>query len=350
MFGFAAGQLIYGPLSDRFGRKPVLLAGLAIFIAGSIGALVSASFTALLAARVVQGIGAASPRVMAMAIVRDIYSGRQMAKVMSFAMMVFIVIPVFAPAVGQGLIWAGSWRWTFDALLIAGIVCAAWASWRLPETAITRGRTPLSLGRSFRHVLTIPQTVGYMVAAGFMFGCLMSYVSSAQQVFVDVFHLGERFPIAFGAVASVMALAAFTNANIVERLGMRVVSHTALMGFVAASCTLAAAALAGWATLPVFCALVASTFFLFGLIAPNFNALAMEPQGHNAGMASSIIGFYSTGAGALCGGSIGHFFDGSVLPLALGFAAMSVAALLVVLLVEGPRGMFRPHRPIVTSD
>jgi MFS transporter, DHA1 family, multidrug resistance protein len=350
MLGFAAGQLVYGPLSDHFGRKPVLLAGLAIFIAGSIGALVSSSFTALLAARVVQGIGAASPRVMAMAIVRDIYSGRQMAKVMSFAMMVFIVIPVFAPAVGQGLMWAGSWRWTFDALLIAGISCAVWASWRLPETADTTGRTPLKLGASLRLALTTPQTVGYMVAAGFMFGCLMGYVSSAQQVFVDVFQLGEGFPIAFGAVASVMALASFTNANIVERLGMRLVSHTALMGFVTVSSLLALAALTGWATLPVFCMLMASTFFLFGLIAPNFNALAMEPQGNNAGMASSIIGFYSTGAGALCGGAVGHFFDGSVLPLALGFAAMSFSALAVVLFVEGPRGMFRPQRPIIASS
>ncbi len=147
-----------------------------------------------------------------------------------------------------------------------------------------------------------------------------------------------------------MALASFTNANIVERLGMRLVSHTALMGFVAASSLLALAALTGWATLPVFCGLVASTFFLFGLIAPNFNALAMEPQGHNAGMASSLIGFYSTGAGALSGGAVGYFFDGSVLPLALGFAAMSFLALAVVLLVEGPRGMFRPQRPIVASS
>jgi DHA1 family bicyclomycin/chloramphenicol resistance-like MFS transporter len=287
---------------------------------------------------------------MAMAIVRDICSGRQMAKVMSFAMMVFIVIPVFAPSVGQGLMWAGSWRWTFDALLIAGITCAVWASWRLPETAVTKGRMPLDLGDSLRTALTTPQTAGYMVAAGFMFGCLMGYVSSAQQVFVDVFQLGEKFPIAFGAVASVMALASFTNANIVERLGMRLVSHTALAGFVTVSCLLAAAALAGLATLPVFCVLVASTFFLFGLIAPNFNALAMEPQGNNAGMASSLVGFYSTGAGALCGAMIGHFFDGTVLPLALGFAGMSLTALCIVLLVEGPSGMFRPHRPIIASS
>jgi DHA1 family bicyclomycin/chloramphenicol resistance-like MFS transporter len=149
-----------------------------------------------------------------------------------------------------------------------------------------------------------------------------------------VFKLGEGFPIAFGAVASVMALASFTNSRIVERLGMRLVSHTALAGFVAASLLLALAALTGMASLPVFCILVASTFFLFGLVAPNFNALAMEPQGNNAGMASSLIGFYSTGAGALCGGLIGHFFDGSVMPLALGFAGLSLAALAAVLAVE----------------
>jgi DHA1 family bicyclomycin/chloramphenicol resistance-like MFS transporter len=344
VLGFSAGQLVYGPLSDRFGRKPVLLIGLAIFVAGSLTALLATSFTALLAARIVQGLGAASPRVMAMAIVRDVFSGRQMARVMSFAMMVFIVIPVFAPAIGQGLIWAGSWRWTFDVLLIVGILCAAWASWRLPETADTATRgPPPSLGQSLRQVVTNPQTAGYAVAAGFMFGCLMGYVSSAQQVFVGVFGLGEHFPIAFGAVASVMAVASFTNANIVERLGMRLVSHTALVGFAAVSAALAVAAALGWATLPLFCGLVASTFFLFGLIAPNFNALAMEPQGRNAGMASSVIGFYATGAGAIFGGTTGHFFNGTVLPLAMGFAGLSLLALLTVLAIEGPKGMFRPH-------
>ncbi len=175
-----------------------------------------------------------------------------------------------------------------------------------------------------------------------MFGCLMSYVSSAQQVFVDRFHLGADFPIAFGAIASLMALAALTNAHLVERLGMRRVSHLALTGFVAVSLVLAVAAAWGAVTLPLFAVLMGALFFQFGLIAPNFNALAMEPQGHNAGMASSLVGFTATGAGAVFGGIVGHFFDGTVLPLALGFSCLSLSAFVAVVSVEGFKGLYRP--------
>ena len=173
--------------------------------------------------------------------------------------------------------------------------------------------------------LQTPQTIGYALAAGFLFGCLMSYVSSAQQVFVDVFHLGKGFPLAFGAVASLMAIASVTNANLVERLGMRRLSHTALTGFAVLSILLTGAAAAGMATLPLFLAGMGGRFFLFGLIAPNFNAIAMEPQGHNAGLASSIIGFVTTGAGAVCGGLVGHQFDGNVVPRTLGVMGLRIA-------------------------
>ncbi|CFX57615.1 Drug resistance transporter, Bcr/CflA subfamily [Candidatus Filomicrobium marinum] len=347
MAGFAAGQLIYGPLSDRFGRRPVLLAGLGIFVAGTVAALVSQSFYWLLAARIVQGLGAASPRVIAMAIVRDLYSGRQMARVMSFTMMVFIIIPVFAPSIGQGLIHIGDWYWTFYALLAIGLGLTVWAGWRLPETAASaRGsEEPLALGQSFKMAILDPQTAAYGIAIGFMFGCLVSYIASAQQLFVDVFHMGTMFPLLFGAVASTIAIASFTNARLVGRLGMRCVSHIALVGFLIASLCLAVASELGVATLPVFVILIATTFFLFGLVAPNFNALAMENQGHNAGMASSVVGSLSTSIGAVAGGLIGHAFDGSVLPLSLGFAGCSLIAFLIVLWAEGPAGLFGRNRP-----
>jgi len=245
MFGFAAGQLVYGRLSDRYGRKPVLMVGMAIFIAGSLVASLAGDFTLLLAARTVQGIGAAAPRVIAFAIVRDRYSGRQMARVMSFAMAIFIIIPVLAPAMGQGLLFVGTWRLMFDLLLVAGIVVALWAGLRLPETMRALGAQPLPLAMSARRALETPQTIGYGVSGGLMFGCVLGYVSSAQQVFVDAFGLGALFPLAFGTTALMIALASLTNAMLVERLGMRRLSHTALAAFIVLSAVLAAAALLG---------------------------------------------------------------------------------------------------------
>jgi len=343
VLGFSAGQLAYGRLSDRFGRKPVLMFGLAIFIAGSLVASLASSFAVLLVARTVQGLGAAAPRVIAVAIVRDLYAGRQMARVMSFAMTVFIIIPVLAPSIGQGLLQVGTWRLNFDLMFIVGIIVAVWAGLRLPETKEQGpAGAPLTLPASLKLALETPQTIGYAVSAGFVFGCLMSYVSSAQQVFTDVFDLGADFPIVFGAIASLMAVASVANAYLVERLGMRRVSHTSLTLFVAVSALLVVAASTGAATLMLFIGLMAGLFFLFGLIAPNFNALAMEPQGHNAGMASSIIGFISTGAGALSGGVVGHLFDGTVLPLALGFFCLSLVSLAIVVGIEGPSRLYRP--------
>lgn len=344
MAGFAAGQLVYGRLSDRYGRKPVLMTGMAIFIIGSLVATLAVDFTMLLAARTVQGIGAAAPRVIAFAIVRDRYSGREMARVMSFAMAVFIIIPVLAPSMGQGLLFVGSWRLMFDLLLVAGIIIAVWAGLRLPETMRQHAAEPLSLRASLRLALATRQTIGYAVCGGLIFGTVLGYVSSAQQVFVDVFSLGTLFPLAFGATALMIAAASLTNALLVERLGMRRLSHISLAVFIALSALLVLAALLGGAGFWLFMGVMAPLFYLFGLIAPNFNAMAMEPQGDNAGMASSVIGFVSTAIGALAGGFVGHMFDGTVVPLALGFFGLSSLCVAVVVWVEGRRGLFHPAR------
>lgn len=347
MGGFSLGQLAYGRLSDLYGRKPVLLVGMGIFIAGSLVAALTSDFTTMLVARTVQGLGAAAPRVIAIALVRDRYVGREMARVMSFAMAVFIIIPVLAPSIGQGLLQVGTWRLVFDFLFVAGIVVAVWSGLRLPETISTSGVKPLSLGAATRYVLETPQTIGYGLAGGLVFGCVLSYVSSAQQVFVDVYGLGDLFPIAFGATAIMIAVASVTNAMLVARFGMRRLSHASLVGFILVSALLVGAVLLGGVGFWTFIGLMMPLFFLFGLIAPNFNALAMEPQGDNAGMASSIVGFVSTGVGALSGGLVGHLFNDSVLPLALGYLCLGLLALAVVIWVEGVRGLFhsggRPH-------
>jgi MFS transporter, DHA1 family, multidrug resistance protein len=345
LVGFAFGQLFFGPLSDRFGRKRPLYAGLVIFAAGSILAAFADSAAMMFAARALQGIGAAAPRVIAIAIVRDRFAGRQMARVMSFVIMVFIVVPILAPTAGQGIMAVGSWRWLFLVLLAASLVAIAWAWLRLPETKAAGDSLPLSVSRisgAVWLVATTRQTAGYAIGFGFMFGVLMSYVGSAEQIFVDVYGLGENFPLAFGAVASAMILASFINSRLVGRVGMRRVSHFALLAFVAVCGVMALFGYPEKPPLIVFCLFMAAAFFCFGLIGPNFNAMAMEPVGHIAGTASSFIGFYTTAAGATFGWLIGQSFDGTVRPLTIGFTLLALAALASVLITEGGR-LARPQ-------
>jgi DHA1 family bicyclomycin/chloramphenicol resistance-like MFS transporter len=287
----------------------------------------------------VQGFGGAAARVISVAIVRDLFVGRQMARVMSTVMMVFITVPIFAPTIGQALAHAGTWRWPFGVLLAVGVAGMIWAGFRLTETSSRR--LPPSFATAVSLVLSSGVTVGYTIAWGLMFGCLVSYISSAQQVFVDVYGLGAAFPVAFGGVACAMALASFTNSRLVQRLGMRRVSHSALVLFVVVASTLSFAASVGQPPFALFGLLLALCFYCFGLIVPNFNAIAMQPMGAVAGTASSLIGFTTTVTGAGLGWAVGRLYDGTVRPLAFGFAALGLLALGCVLLVEGRRGLFR---------
>lgn len=337
LVGLAAGQLFAGPLSDRYGRRGPLFVGLFIFAIGSTLAIFATSASVMYAARILQGLGAAAPRVLAIAIVRDRFAGRQMARVMSFVIMTFIIIPILAPSIGQGITQFASWNWLFVILLAFSLVTIVWVWLRLPETCPPDSRLPLSpsrIGDALRQVITTPQTVGYAVGFGFFFGTLLSYVASSEQIFVEIYGLKESFPIVFGAVASVMIVASMLNARLVGWLGMRRVSHSALLGYVAVC---AVVTLFGYPEEPpliVFCLYIAVTFFCFGLIGPNFNALAMEPVGHIAGTASSAVGFYTTGAGALFGWMVGQSFDGTVRPLMIGFTLLACLTLITVLITE----------------
>jgi DHA1 family bicyclomycin/chloramphenicol resistance-like MFS transporter len=345
LLGFGVAQIFYGPLADRFGRKPVLLAGFGIYTAASLVAMFSGSFETMLAARVVQGIGAASTRVLAVSIVRDCYAGRKMAQVMSLAFIVFLAVPVVAPTVGQLIMLVAPWRFIFLFLAAFGAVVSLWALSRLPETLHPEDRLPIAPGRilaAFRFVLSNRLAVGYMLAMTLMLGSLFGFINSAQQVFADTFRAPELFTTIFAAVAIAMALASMLNAKMVGRFGTRRISHTALLGYIAFAVVHAAVALSGHENLWSFALLQAGMMFCFGLTGPNFGSMAMEPLGHIAGTASAVQGFVTTVGGALIGFFIGQQFNGTTGPLMLGFAACGLLALVVVLFAEGGR-LFRPR-------
>jgi MFS transporter, DHA1 family, multidrug resistance protein len=345
LIGFGIGQFVMGPLSDRFGRRAVLVDGMALYCIASVIAVSAQSFETLLLARALQGIGTSATRVIATSIVRDCYAGRRMASVMSLAMMVFIAVPVIAPSLGQAVLLFGQWRGIFLVLLLYGFVALVWNAMRMPETLPESERRSLAIRDvldAYRQTVTNRQTLGYALAASGVMGSLFAYVLSSQQMFTGIYGLGHYFPIAFAAIAVGTAIAGFLNARFVGRLGMRVISHGALMGFVAVAGTMLLGAKLGIMPLALFMALSALMMFFFGLMIANFTSLAMEPQGHIAGTASSLHGSITTLLGIWIGSTIGQDFDGTLVPFATGFFLCTLASLGVVLVTEKGR-LFRPH-------
>lgn len=340
MLGFGPAQIIYGPLSDSLGRRPVLMASLGVYVAGCFLAMVAPSFGWLLAARVIQGIGAAGGRVLSTAIVRDRFAGRDMASVMSLIMMVFLIVPMIAPAIGGAMLAFGSWIYVFISMLVLAFILTAWFGWRMPETLHPEYRRPLSLRATIQAVRLTVSTrvaVGYATALGLLTGCIMGYVGSAEQVFdTGLYRLGPLFPLAFGLVAGAMGAATLINSRVVRRLGMRRLSHAGTLAFTLVGLVQVAVGLAygGHPPLALFLAVLAANQFLISFAMPNFNALALEPLGAVAGTASSFLGFYTTILGAACGYAIGQSFDGTVLPIGLGYAGLGGLALVVVAWTE----------------
>jgi DHA1 family bicyclomycin/chloramphenicol resistance-like MFS transporter len=349
LIGFGIGQFIMGPLSDRFGRRPVLIDGMALYCIASLLAIMASSFETLLLARVLQGLGTSATRVIATSVVRDCYVGRRMASVMSLAMMIFIAVPVIAPSLGQAVMLWTQWRGIFIVLMAYGVLALIWSAVRMPETLPEAERKSLAvfdvLG-AFRQTVTNRQTLGYALAAGGVQGSLFAFVFASQQVFTEIYGLGHYFPLAFAAVAIGIAIAGFLNARFVGRIGMRVISHGALVGFVTVAAIMLLAAKLQMLPLPLFMALSALMMFAFGLTFANFTALAMEPQGHIAGTASSLYGSITTLLGIGIGTTIGQAYDGTLLPFATGFFLCTLASLAVVLITEKGR-LFKPHaRPV----
>ncbi|SFB38826.1 MFS transporter, DHA1 family, bicyclomycin/chloramphenicol resistance protein [Rhizobium sp. NFR07] len=351
LFGFGIAQLFYGPISDRFGRRKPLLIGLGIYIVSAISVVFVPSFAGLLLLRFTQGIGSAATRVISVSIVRDVYGGRAMAEVMSLIMMVFMIVPIIAPGTGQLVLFFGDWHLIFVFIAIVGIIVTAWVNKRLPETldpADVRPLTASSILGGFMIVLTNRVALCYTLASTFIFGALFGFINSAQQVYVGIYELGVWFPVAFAAVALFMSVSAFLNSRWVGKLGMRRLSHGAVIGFVGVTFLWLSVQLISSEPMPflLFLTFFALAMFLFGLIASNFNSLAMEPLGHVAGTASSVLGFMGTVGGAIIGASIGQAFNGTATPMVAGFFTVSVIGLVFVLI--GERGkLFQPHNPRV---
>lgn len=340
LIGFGAAHILYGTLADRYGRKPLIYAALGIYIVASLAAACAQSFEALLVARVVQGLGAAGTRVLAVSIVRDCYAGRRMARVMSLSLLVFLGVPVLAPSLGQVIMFFAPWPWIF--VFLAGFAAAVLGviAWRLPETLNPADRRPIeffAIVEAARAILSNRASVGYTLALSLVVGGMFGFINAAQQVFTDVFHRPRLFTVIFAMIAGGIAVASLVNARLVDRLGSRKISHTAMLAFLAVAAVHLAVALSGHETVWRFAALQVCMMFCFGLMIGNFGAMAMEPLGHIAGSAASLQGFFSTLLAALIGFSIGQQFNGTVVPLTAGFLTCGLAALVVVLWAEGGR-------------
>ncbi|WP_339933072.1 multidrug effflux MFS transporter [uncultured Brevundimonas sp.] len=348
LLGFGVAQIIYGPLADRYGRKPVLMVGLSLYILFGVLAAFAPTFETLILARIGSGIGAAALRVLAVSIVRDRYSGRTMARVMSLSFLVFLGVPILAPTLGQLILNVAPWPWIFGVLALAGGAFMVWAAIRLPETLHREDRLPIRVDRiaaAFREALTNRRSMGYTLAMTAMTGGLFGFINSSQQIFFDVFDEPDLFTTFFGVMAGGVAVASLLNAKLVEQLGSRLISHTALMGFIAMGLIHSAVTLTGHETIWTFAVLQGLTMFCFGLIAGNFGSMAMEAMGHIAGTASSAQGFISTTAGSTLGFLIGQQFNGSVAPLALGVTVCGFLALAAVLFAEQGQ-LFRARNPV----
>ena len=329
--GMTIGTLIYGPWSDSIGRKPAIYVGLAFYTLGAFLCLFSTTFPMILAGRFIQGFGAASPRIVSIAMVRDGSAGPAMAKVMSFVMMVFMLVPIVAPSVGQLVLFVANWRVIFLGFLVIGVIAGVWLWLRQPETLPRAHRSAFSAGAlasAAVEVVRHPITVAYTLAVGCVFGGLICYLGTSQQLFVEQYDQGAYFAIWFGVFAIGIAIAMMVNARLVMRHGMRRLSKWALRGSIVISALflLASLLLHGHPPLWLLAVYLFGNFFCCGILFGNYNAIALEPMGRIAGMAAAISGALSSLVAIVSGSLIGLLYDGTVLVIAGGFTGLGLVA------------------------
>ncbi|WP_196159633.1 multidrug effflux MFS transporter [Reinekea sp. G2M2-21] len=339
IFGMSFGQLLFGPLSDAYGRRFGILSGIALFCVGSVVSMMATSLPMLLLGRVIQGIGVSGPRIASMALVRDKYVGDQMARVMSFVMMVFILVPMIAPIVGQGILHLWGWRAIFALFIGLSVFAALWLNVRQPETLAVESRRPFRLGSVLKTALQVlkhPRVLGFSITAGLVFGGLLSYVASAQAIFQGIYQLGDNFPYYFAALAFGIGLASLANSSLVMRFGAQRLSILGLLGMLTLATTLVVIAFfyQGVPPLVIFMGLGFAMFFCVGILFGNLNSLAMVPLGRMAGIGAAVIGSVSNVVAVLVSGVVGWFFNDTLLPILIGLCVCAVLALVLILLIR----------------
>ena len=339
ILGMVFGDLIFGPLSDAIGRKNAIQTGLLIFVAGTIVSMTAASLEQMLLGRVIQGIGVSGPKIASRALIRDLYEGRAMARIMSFIFMVFILTPMLAPALGQAVLLIADWPAIFLLFLLLASVVAPWLGVRQPETLAPERRIRVSISALLNNSVQIvrhAKVMAYTLAAGLMFGALLLYLSTAQALFFDLYKIADLFPLYFAVLASGVGLSSYANGRLVMRYGMHRLSVIALVGMMGFGGALLGVALLNEGV-PSFIAFMALCFGMFsciGILFSNLNALAMENLGRVAGLGASLVSSISSLVAVIVAVAVGRFYDQTVVPLTAGFI---LAGLLSLVLVLGAR-------------
>ena len=340
--GFASTQLFWGPLADRFGRKPILACGVSLYGVFALLCAFAGSFPLLIAGRVAMGASAAVTRVLVVAMVRDLFEAEAMARVMSLVFMVFMLVPVLAPNIGQLILLFAPWQAIFVLLGAYALAMLAWSWLRLPETLhpeFRRGLDWRELSTAIVETIRDKQSRGYTLATTISFSGLIAYISSVQQIVFDAFHEGRFIGLVFASIAAPMALASYLNSRMVGHFGLRRVGHTAAAAFAVVTAIHAALALSGFETLPVFIVMQGLTMGCFAFTSSNLGTLAMENMAPIAGTASSVQGVVGTVGAALIGFAIGQQFNGTPVPFVIGTAICASAGFLLIVLTE-PKRLF----------
>lgn len=335
-FGFGLGQLIFGPLSDAFGRKPPIYWGMFIFMIGAALSGFAPNFSLFILGRFLQGLGGAAPRIISIALVRDEYSGNAMARITSLIMTIFILVPAIAPALGQGILFIANWRAIFVVLFLFALVIWIWFAQRQPETLPKESRKNFSLQyiyQASQETFSQKSTVAAIWMSGLLFGIFVGYLGAVQDIFANIFQITTQFPAYFAVLALSIGSASFFNARLVMALGMRRLIFLAFLGMATLSSLFAlyfGYISPGAPPLFVFMPYMCVTFFSVGFLFGNLNALGMEPLGRIAGIGSAILGFTQSTISATAGIFLGRYYHHDVSNLALSFAVVAVICLMIL--------------------